>query len=507
MQTQRFKTKPYDHQLRYLNEHGRREYSALLAEMGTGKSFCVINNVADLWSTHDLDGLLVIAPNGVHYNWTMQEIPKHMPDWVRMRIAHWSSSMNKQEKKDFAAIFEGADSTELRIFAMNAEAIGTKRGFEAAQKFCMSCRRLMIAVDESDLFKNPTAARTKALMKLKPLAAYRRIMTGTAITNSPFDAFSQFMFLDETILRTTSYFSFKAEYAEMLHENHPLLVRIMEKQGKVKKDENGNKIIVGRAPQVMAKNAEGRPAYKNLDKLNRLIAPHSFRVLKKDCLDLPSKIYKTAYYEMTKEQQLIYDKARDESRLVLAGEDTPFNRLAIMTKMAQITSGYYLHPEAAEPVRIEGDNPRLDLLRERVLSAVNEHDKKVIVWARFRVQIEDIVRTLEAEGLKVVQYHGGVSRDDRLETLEEFTSGDAQVFVGNQQAGGVGITLVESSFVVYFSQDFSLRNRLQSEDRAHRIGQEEDVIYLDLIAKNSIDDSIVGALVSKKSVADVVLNF
>lgn len=506
MQTERFKTKPYDHQLRYLNEHGRREYSALLAEMGTGKSFCIINNVADLWSSHEIDGLLILAPNGVHFNWTLQEIPKHMPDWVRMRTAHWSSSANKKERAALEALFSSGDSTELRILTMNAEAISNKRGYDFAEKFCMSCRRLMIAVDESDMFKNPSAERTKRLMKLKRFSAYRRIMTGTAITNSPFDAFSQFMFLDETILRTTSYFSFKAEYAEMLHENHPLLVRIMEKQGKVRTDENGRKVIVGRAPQVMAKNAAGRPAYRNLDKLNRLIAPHSFKVMKKDCLDLPEKIYKTAYYEMTKEQRLVYEKAAEEGRLTLNGEDTPFNRLAILTKMAQITSGYFLHPEASDPVRIEGDNPRLELLKERVLSAVQEHDKKVIVWARFRVQIDDIAKALRAEGLRVVEYHGGINGEGRLETIENFTNGDAQVFVGNQQAGGVGITLVEASVVIYFSQDFSLRNRLQSEDRAHRIGQKEDVLYLDLIAKDSIDEGIVRALINKKNVADEVLN-
>lgn len=506
MQAQRFKTKPYDHQLRYLNEHGRREYSALLAEMGTGKSFCIINNIADLWSTHDVDGVLVFAPNGVHFNWTLQEIPKHMPDWVRMRAAHWSSSATKKEKVAIDGLFSSSDSTELRILTMNAEALATKRAYDFAEKFCMSCRRLMIVVDESDMFKNPSAERTKRLMKLKKYSAYRRIMTGTAITNSPFDAFSQFMFLDETILRTTSYFSFKAEYAEMLHENHPLLVRIMEKQGKVKKDANGKKIITGRAPQIMAKNADGQPAYRNIDKLSRLIAPHSFRVLKKDCLDLPEKIYKTAYYEMTKEQKSVYEKAREEGRLALNGEDTPFNRLAIMMKLAQITSGYYLHPEAEEPVRIEGGNPRLDLLKERVLSSVQEHGKKVIVWARFRVQIEDIVSALRGEGVEVVEYHGGIGKECRLEAIENFTNGGAQVFVGNQQAGGVGITLVESSVVVYFSQDFSLRNRLQSEDRAHRIGQKEDVLYLDLIAKDSVDEQIVTALVAKKNVADAVLN-
>lgn len=505
-QQARFKTKPYDHQLRYLNEHGRREYSALLAEMGTGKSFCIINNMADLWGSHDLDGALIFAPNGVHYNWTLQEIPKHMPDWVRMRTAHWSSTMNKQEKKNFAALYESVDSSELRVFTMNWEALTTKRGFEAAHKFAMSCRRLMIVCDESDSVKNPAALRTKALMRLKGLSSWRRIMTGTAITNSPFDAFSQFMFLDETILQTTSYYAFKAEYAEMLHDNHPLLVRIMEKQGKVKVDSQGRKVINGRAPQVIAKTATGRPAYRNLDKLNKLIAPHSFRVLKKDCLDLPEKIYKSAYFDMTAEQKRIYKKAEEEGRLSLNGEDTPFNRLVVLTKLAQITSGYYLHPEAQEPVRIEGENPKLELLKDRV-KAIVEAGEKVIVWARFRVQIEDIVQALMAAGHEVVQYHGGVSKEDRLDTLERFTNGSASVFVGNQQAGGTGITLVEASHVIYFSQDFSLRNRLQSEDRAHRIGQEKDVVYTDLVAKDSIDGAVIGALINKKDVADVVLAF
>lgn len=587
MHTQRFKTKPYEHQLRYLNERSNRKFDALLAEMGTGKSFIIINNIANLWSEREVDAAFILAPNGVHYNWTLQEIPKHMPDWVRMRVAHWSSNANKKEKAALQSLFESSDSTELRVLVMNSEAMAHKRSYEFAEKFCMSARRLMIAVDESDMFKSPSAARTKALMKLKALSSYRRIMTGTAITNSPFDAFSQFMFLDENILQTTSFYAFKAEYAEMMDERSHLVRKIVGNKVRIKPEEiaiirssmnsllsvlgkNGRHELVieamtademfcadnydamagqlerlrlmfnpgqnasktfalqqignierllhsylgrlssamapGRLPQIVERDKQNLPKYKNLDKLNALIAPHSFRVMKKDCLDLPEKIHKTVYYDMTSQQQMVYDKVRDECRIVLNGEDTPVNRLVALTKLAQITSGYYLHPDAQEPVRIEGENPRLELLKERVLSAVQEHGKKVIVWARFRVQIDDIAKMLRKEGLSVVEYHGGVSKTGRLEALEEFCNGDASVFVGNQQAGGTGLTLIESSMVIYFSQDFSLRNRLQSEDRAHRIGQTEDVVYMDMIARGSVDQQIVDALINKKNVADIVLN-
>lgn len=587
METSKFKNKPFEHQLQCLNKHGRDEYFALLADMGTGKSFIIINNIADLWSSGDLDAALILAPNGVHYNWLLQEIPKHMPDWVRYEAAAWSADMNKTEKAALEALTTQADSSVLRIMLMNWEAIATDRAFKAAKKFAMASRRLMIAADESHNIKNPSAARTKALMKLKPMSHWRRIITGTPITNSPFDAFGQFSFLDENILQTSSYFAFKAEYAEMLPAGHRLLDHIVKKNSAMKPYErealasdinalksqivhNGREELIEalscvlsayeacdlegiiganeqlrnlfapglsaaklsalrtmssidartaramrtkasaanpkRLPQIIARDKENRPRYRNMEKLSALIAPCSFRVMKKDCLDLPEKIYKTAYFEMTPQQKAIYKKAKDESRLVFRDQEIPFNKLVIMGKLAQITSGYFLHPDAEEPVRIEGGNPKMDLLKERVLS-FKEQGKRVIVWARYRVQIADIAAALRTEKLDVVEYHGGVNRADRLAAIESFTNGSADVFVGNQQAGGVGITLVSSHCVVYFSNDFSFGNRIQSEDRAHRIGQTEDVIYTDLIARNSIDEIVIRSLQDKQEISSLILAF
>lgn len=489
----KFKTKPYSHQLACLNLHGRKNAFALLADMGTGKTWIIINNIADLWSSSDCDAVLVLAPNGVHTNWTRLELPKHMPDWVRYKAAAWVAGPNKKEKAELEGLFANPGSGELRILTMNHEALQHKSGLAFAERFCNSGLKVMIVADESDAYKNPKASRTVALMKLKKFSQWRRIMSGTPINNAPFDAFSQFGFLDESILQTGSFYAFKAEYAEMIPDTSPLMRAIKERSGS------------RFTPQVVVKGVGGRPKYKNLGKLTSLIAPHSFRVLKSDCLDLPEKVYKTLFFDLTKQQAVVYKKAEDECRIVFENEETPFNKLVAVTKLAQITSGYYMHPMSAEPVRIEGENPKLDLLAERVGKVV-EAGEKVIVWARYRVEIADIVQRLRADGIDCVEYHGGTKTGERVEAIEAFERGNAQVFVGNQQAGGTGITLVAASYVIYFSNNFSLRDRLQSEDRAHRIGQTKSVTYINIAGKGTIDEAVIKALESKKDVADTILS-
>ena len=488
----KFKTKPYRHQLDCLNKFGQRPYFALLAEMGTGKSWIIINNLADLWASNDCYGALILAPNGVHLNWILNEIPAHMPDWVQHVAVAWNARATKNERFALSQILEN-QGEKLRILTMNHEALQTKKGYEFAVKFLQSVALPMLAVDESDAYKTPSAIRTKNLMHLKRYAKWRRILSGTPVNNAPFDLFSQFGFLDEHILGTSSFYAFKAEYSELIDENSSLAYAIRRRSGSA------------RLPQIVARDAYGRPKYKNLDKLNSLIAPYSYRVLKQDCLDLPSKIYKTLYFDLTAEQKKHYLMADEECRLVFEGDATPFNKLVAVTKLAQITSGYYIHPLSdGEPVRIAGDNPKLALLLDRV-KAIVQGGGKVIVWARYRIEIADICNALADCGIEFVEYHGGINTDDRTKNLDAFQNGTAKVFVGNQQAGGTGITLTAANYVIYFSNSFSLRDRLQSEDRAHRIGQKNNVTYINIAARNTIDEIVVKALLSKKNVADCIL--
>lgn len=491
-----FKTTPYKHQLDYLTRFGGRTACALLAEMGTGKSWMAINDFAQLAREGNCDRVLILAPNGVHRNWSLIELPKHMPDDIRWHELSWSPKKSKSFTNAKAEFIKKRPGV-LSVLTMNWEALQHNSGFEYAKQFVEGGENVMIVCDESDAIKNPTALRTKNLMALKPYSRYRRIMSGTPIASSPFDLFSQFRFLNTTILGT-SYYSFKAAFAQMANDNSWVVKSVRDKIEAKTGKPSKQKI------QIVEK-IDGQPAYKNLDRLAAMIEPHSFRVRKKDCLDLPDKIYSTTVVQMTSEQQAAYDKAKDELRLIYEHEETPINKLAALSKLAQITSGYYLHPMAEEPVRIPGDNPKLEALVERVTAAV-AGGEQVIVWARYTVQADDVYQALTKAGLRCGVYNGQTSSDDRVQLIDDFQANNVDVLVGNQQAGGTGITLTAATLVVYFSNDFSLRNRLQSEDRAHRIGQTKSVLYLDLVAEGTIDEAVVRALQHKTSVAKVVLD-
>jgi SNF2 family DNA or RNA helicase len=488
----KFKVTPYNHQLECLNKFGRKEFFCLAAEQGTGKTFIIINDIADLASSHDLDAVIVFAPNGVHTNWVLNEIPKHMPEYIRYRAAAYYASPNKKDKEKLDHLMNSTDTTELKILTMNWESLQNKKGVEFAFKFALSARKLMVVADESQKIKNPQAMRTKNLMKLKKHAHYRRTMSGTSILNSPFDAFSQYSFLDPEILGTSSYYAFKSEYAEMMDTNSGLMRGIMKKRG------------MRFAPQIVERGADNKPKYRNLEKLRNLISPYTFRVLKKDCLDLPEKIYKNIWFDLTPAQRKSYNLMREDSKLVLEGEESVVTKLAALGKLSQISSGYFLHPDQEEPVRIEGDNPKLNLIKERI-EAIVEEDESVIIWARYHVEIDDIVKACKEIGIPAVQYHGRVKKEDRVSAIEDFESGKVKVFIGQQQAGGTGITLIKASNVIYYSNTFSLEDRLQSEDRAHRIGQTKNVVYYNFIAKDTIDVAILKALENKQDIAQIIL--
>jgi SNF2 family DNA or RNA helicase len=127
------------------------------------------------------------------------------------------------------------------------------------------------------------------------------------------------------------------------------------------------------------------------------------------------------------------------------------------------------------------------------------------VWARFKEDLRAIAQAFADEGMKVVEYHGDVNDRMREIAVDTFQNGDADVFVGQPQSGGIGLTLTAAETVIYYSNDFNLETRLQSEDRAHRIGTRRNVVYVDLIATDTIDESIALALQRKSDLAAAVL--
>lgn len=482
------KTQGMAHQLQAVRNMVGRSTYALFMEQGTGKTWTLLADAERLYAKGTIDTMLVVAPNGVHTNWVKREIPAHMEGNIVAR--YWRSGAGVRHMKWLDDLFKlraEGESVPLRILAINIDALVTKKGYEFCEKFLFTGKALIV-LDESSRIKNPDAARTKALMRLRRFANGARIASGTPVTNSPVDVFAQMEFLESGLLGTTSYRAFVAEYADVLPTTHPLMQNMVRRNPRAA------------YAQIVARNPDGSPRWRNLDKLQKLLEPHSFRVLKKDCLDLPEKIYKTITFELNSEQQRAYDKMAEEQRIELDDRtELPVSELAALIKLQQITSGFVNTPMGIKYV--SEDNPRLKTL----MDAIEDVDGKFIVWARFREELQAISDALGDAGITHVQYHGGVGRDDREAAVDGFQNGDVRVFVGQPQSGGIGLTLTAAETVFYFSNDFNLETRLQSEDRAHRIGTRRNVVYIDIAAEDTIDEQITRNLQRKQRTAAIVL--
>ena len=468
-----FKTQPYQHQRDALNDSWAAEYYALLMEMGTGKSKVAVDNMAILYERGDITAALVIAPKGVYDNWVKGEIPTHLPDRIKRNVMRWTPKKTQryeQELRDFILSKE----PEQKVFVMNVEAFSSPRGVEAAQAFLYQNKKNMVIVDESTTIKNRKAQRTKNIVKLRELSKYRRILTGSPITKSPMDLFSQCDFLEEKCLGFNSYFAFQARYAN------------------VQKRTMGHRSF----QQIVG--------YRRLDELSDKLDRFSNRVLKEDCLDLPDKVYIRREVPLTTEQERLYVQMK---KLALAKMEsgelaTTASVLTQIMRLQQICCGH-LAPDDEEIKPIK--NNRLDDL----LGLVEEVQGKAIIWATYSYDIELIrkeIAKMYGED-SVATYYGATPQDERQEIVQNFQNKNhpLRFFIGQPKTGGYGITLTEANTVIYYSNSYDLEIRLQSEDRAHRIGQTNKVTYIDLVSPDTVDEKVLAALRQKIDIAGEVL--
>lgn len=484
------RTRAMQHQLVGCKRMEGRRVFALLCEQGTGKTRMLLADAERLYAKGAIDALFVVAPNGVHTNWVTREIPTHMDGHIVARA--WRSGAGVRHRKALDDLLKPRDPGEvvpLRVLTMNLEALLSAPAFDFAMSFVRSTKCLIV-LDESHRIKNPKSAVTQALMRLRPHCSGARISTGTPITQSPADVFAQFEFLESGLLGTTSYRAFVAEYADVLPPTHPLVQNLVRNNPRAA------------YAQIVAKNPDGSPRWRNLDKLQALIAPHSYRVLKAECLDLPEKIYKTVTFALDAPQRRAYDKMQSECRITIDDNtELAVSELSALMKLQQITSGYVNLPGKAGLVYVTEGNPRLRAL----LNLVEDLNGKFIVWARFKEELRAIAAALTAAGIECVAYDGDVSAADREAAIDALQVGTARAFVAQGQAGGTGLTLTAAETSIYFSQDFNRGTRAQSEDRNHRIGTKSSVVYIDLVAEDTLDEQIAAVLQRKKSVAALVL--
>ena len=435
----KFKTKPYAHQLTALEKSWNKENFAYFMEMGTGKTKVLIDNLAMLYDKGKVDGALIIAPKGVVKTWYEQELPTHLPDHIENVSILWQPNITKTQQEKLESLFE--IETALHILVMNVEALSTDKGVKFATKFINS-HKAMMAIDESTTIKTPTARRTKNIISIGKQAKYKRIMTGSPITKNPLDLYTQCEFLDPWLLDFASYYSFRNRYAEM---------KTMH--------------VRGRSIQVVKE-------FRHLGELSDTVKEFSYRVLKEDCLDLPPKNFVKRHITLTPDQKKIYEQMKNHAIAMLNKKvTTTVTVLTQLMRLHQITCGYV----TADDGTVQSvESNRL----KELMSVLEEVEGKVIIWANYQFSVSDIMKEIgKVYGEdSYVHYYGLTPQEDRQDYIRKFQNDPkCRFIIGTPQTGGYGITLTQANTVIYYSNGYDLEKRLQSEDRAHRIGQKKTV--------------------------------
>jgi len=472
MQDKKYKffTQPYDHQREAFDVSADENNFALLLDMGTGKTKVTLDTIGYLFEKSKINFVLVVAPKGVIANW-VPEIEAHLPPRIEREIVLWNPSLSKQRRDELNDLH--TKSKKLKFLLMNVEAFSTAKGVEVAEIFVQKFNTFMV-VDESTTIKNRKAKRTKALCAVGREAVYRRILTGSPVTRSPLDLFSQMAFLDPKILGFSSYYAFQGRYS-----------------------------IVSRRT-MGAHSFNQVVGFRRLDELTEKLSKHSCRVKKEDCLDLPDKVYTKREIALTPEQKRAYQQMK---KLALARLDsgelsTTKNVLTQIMRLQQICCGNLTDDDGE--IHALPSNRIKDLL-----DLCEELQGKAIIWATWTMDIRSIATALrDRHGVQAVStLHGETPDSERQQIVENFQDrqSESRFLVGHPKTGGYGLTLTAASTVIYYSNSYDLELRVQSEDRAHRIGQTNKVTYVDLMVPGTIDEKIVKSLRAKINVADQIL--
>ena len=467
----KFKTKPFKHQFdAFMNSKDKEAY-ALFMEQGTGKSKVIIDNIAYLFRKGSIDTAIIAAPKGVYRNWFGSEFKTHMPEDVVQfsKVCIWSPVETKKNIEELTNFLK--ESEKLRFFIVNIEALSTDKGKNYLQRL-LNTGNSFFCIDESTSIKHRTARRTKAVLKLGKMAKYRRVLTGTPVTQGPLDLWAQMNFLDEYILQS-SFYAYRNAYC------------------------------VVRRRRTSTHSFDEIVGYQRLEELQEILKPYSYRVTKDECLDLPPKIRLKREIELNRDQKRLYHTLKKRAILELESEKLVTAPLIItrILRLQQILCGFIKSDDGTEEV-ISGANPRL----EELLNVLEETQGGVIIWATFRRTIQMIYDALAKKygASNVATYYGETESEVRQEIVEKFQANKIKYFIGQPRTGGYGLTLTNAKTVIYFNNTYDMEVRLQSEDRAHRIGQKDKVTYIDFVCPKTIDEKILETLSNKKKLADEI---
>ena len=426
---------------------------ALLADMGTGKSMMTIAITGTLEADKGVKKMLVVCPKSIVGVW--EDEFRKFADY-RYALTVLDGTMEKKR-----SAFNYMQGAALQIIVVNYE----------------SCWRLeteitkwkpdLIVCDESSKIKTPSASQSKALHRLGRLSNYNIILTGTPITGSPLDIFSQYKFLDDSIFGT-SFYLFRNRYAILGGYQ--------------------NRMIVG---------------YRHLDELVEKVHSIAFRIKIEDAVDLPPFIDETRAITLEPKAQSLYRMLEQDCYAELAnGKVTARNVLTQLLRLAQCTGGFIRDDIKGEAQQVSG--AKLDALEDIIDTCLDE-EKKVVVFARFVPEIEAIAAMLKKKKIGYAQIYGATT--DRADQVKKFQEdAEVKVFIGQLQTTGMGLTLTAANVAVFYSLDFSYANYEQSRARIHRIGQKQKCLYIHLVGKGTVDEKILNALKHKGDIAKIMVD-
>ena len=525
-----FKTVPYAHQLQFFERFKDSPYFALFMDMGTGKTKGALDIAAHKFLTGQITALLVIAPNHVHEQWVNEQLPIHCA--VPYKAFIWRSGWvgrsyyNRILQEFTVSVTPGV----LKVLTVNVEAFQSDTIVPFIADFVHN-NECFIVVDEATRIKHEKAKRTKTVHKLEKYGQ-RAILTGTPVAQSPFNLWSMMEFLKKNYFNC-NYFVFQHRYGILMkgtnqftgqnfntaidEKTYAMVVRDLEK---VKVERNGTLMpndyetisVMRGTSEKNVRFIEEHPTYtkyKRLDELRDFVAKDVGAVKKEDCLDLPPKIYETLYVDMTPDQKRIYKNLKEELMAEYAGKYvTVANKLALTTRLQQVTGGFFPYleeerhysPEDREWYSkvvgagqlIGNSNAKLDALVED-LDEVDFSTTKVIVWAHFVPELKHIYEVLKKD-YKARLYYGGTPDDERTKIIADFKAGEVDVFIANQATAGFGLNLQLSTLHYFFSNDQVVENRLQAEDRSHRIGVRSACVYKDIVVRKTYDEKILALI-------------
>ncbi len=439
--------------------------------------------------------LLVLAPKGSIRNWHVDkgkdpsqwsEIHKHMDPEFYERLVHhtWVGSGKKWEDQ-MRFLLGVKDKQRPRALFVNVEALSNGKS-DKALKLCQEFvdqRGAHVVVDESTTIKG-NSTRTDAVIEIGSQALSKRILSGLWTPKSPMDLFYQCMFLDERILGYDNYYTFRRRYA------------VLKKM----------RTFIGRDAQGREKYRDFQTIvdFQNLEELQAKVARYSYRVLKKDCLDLEPKTYMPRDVEMTAEQKQLFKELKLFGHAAVPGRDDRFVTVDMVikkiTRELQICCGFVMDDE--ERVLHEVKENKTQAL----LDVLEEHNGKAIIWVPWHAPLQKVVARLTKEyGAKAVaQFHGKNTKTRHEEESRFLNDPECLYMVATQGAGMRGNTWVVANLTVYYGNNYDLEQRDQSEDRNHRIGQNDRVTYVDLIVEGSREHKVVKNLRDKIDLASAI---